>query len=141
MAVLAQRYVIRGLAPDGVGEQEFVVDQDYVRWVLDLAPAEKYFYLDQLHDVLPRPAVIFQGLQRADFEKALCYSCVPPGRWNGVKLEPPPPGEVFVAYAKYVPETETWEITDCDWVIGDPRCPGHPEDWETRFTRRLWSKT
>ena len=104
---------------------------------------------------------VFQGLQRhmyvrddeeADSEKlAVSWSARRDAILAGDRSDPnleyqaAPENRVFVVYVSInrsldqFPDIYGW-AEHWTWIANDPNLPGAPIDWETRYTRKLWSK-
>lgn len=125
--------------PKGHGRCNFRVPKYLADRFLRAGPAHKYWdLLYAVPQVLLRPTVIYEGLERPEQDNGLCYAGIPPfiKRETQKSLEkqtvepelvsrPPPEGMVFAVFVTY------------DYIIFEYR--GYLSDWESRFKRKLWS--
>ena len=90
-----------GLDPSGQGQREFWIEKDLLQFFYKKGWMDKYKGVLSAKEVLERPAVVFQGLQREGQEEALCYAGLASCRFSqdGHQL-PRPPGKTFVVYIR-----------------------------------------
>lgn len=96
---------------------------------------KKYLEIFSIEEVLRNPIVIFEGLGRADLDDGYCYCAVPQLRYtdeDGSKL-PAHPGVLFAVFCD-----KDLTIFEFGWerMAGDKF--GHPEQYETRFTKTVF---
>ena len=135
MPVRVEWWSVESLAPDGDGIIDVLVPEGY----LDSAglSTRKRLDADCIPDVLRRPTVIMDGLERAEFDLAHCYYGKPSYRWDGEQEVPPPKGKVFVVYINYSDEKGANVVLDWEWVPEHPRMPGFPKNYSE--ARQTWA--
>ena len=125
---------IEGMDPSGSGKREFFVPQSKLEHLQRNGPKQHFYDALLLGEVLSDPVVVFQGLQREDFDAAYCYVKVPSKRFRSHDLQLPPfPGCTFLAFIR-----DDFVILDWEWRKIDSSCPGFPVNWQTDFRKRLW---
>jgi hypothetical protein len=128
-----------GVGPDGQSRAEFFIDRPMVDHLIDNGPTWKLDDARFIKETVESPDAIFEGLRRDNHEESLCYSVRPtrdPDNEDGSL--PPRFGFVFVIF---VVRRFGLVVFDWEWRTEDFNHPGHPENWTTDFTRRLWLKT
>jgi hypothetical protein len=125
-----------GLDPSGSGTREFWIEKDLLEFFYKQGWMHKYKAAISVKEILERPAVIFEGLQREGQEEALCYAGIASCRFSnqGHQL-PPPPKMTFVVSVRKDDVIFRW-----DWEPADDNLT-YPRDYLTRFGRQLWPKT
>lgn len=90
--------------------------------------------------VLLKPRMIFEGIRREDDEDQhgtsdgwRCYSGKPTVTYATEGQERPAyEAEVFLVFINHDGVAYNWR-----WEDEDPKKPGHPKDWQTRFCKSL----
>jgi hypothetical protein len=131
---------LKGLCPAGRGECEFLVPQHYLDHLYKYGPEWKFYNLHILVEILGDPTVIFEGLNRDDFEGGYCYCGQASKRMQGTGIELPPPPEM-VAVVFVNPSVRGNIVLDWDWRPEHPDNSGWPDAWQDHFERLKWSKT
>lgn len=131
-----------GRLPDG-GTAPFFIDRNELDAVRDDGPAWKYHDARFIEEAIADPDAIFEGLRRPNQTDSLCYS-VRPSRDPDEDDDPfgvgaPPAfGKVFLAFAGLGPMG--YLVFDWEWRPESPDDPGHPENWNHDFARRVWHR-
>lgn len=79
--------------------------------------------------------MIFEGLERPEFEDGFCYCATPNLRYvsDDGRTAQAHPGFVFVAFV-----TSELVIFEFGWERTSGTRQGFPDNWETRFTKQKW---
>jgi hypothetical protein len=118
------------------GAREFWIEKDLLQFFYKKGWMHKSKAAISVKEVLERPAVIFEGLQREGQEEALCYAGIASWRFsNDGHVLPPPPKKTFIVHIR-----EDGAIVRWDWEPADDNST-YPEDYRTRFGSQLWPKT
>jgi hypothetical protein len=95
--------------------------------------------LHVLVEILSLPTVIFEGLNRDDYEGGYCYSGRASKKMISATIEaPPPPAMVAAVYVAPVHGNNI--ILDWEWRREDLDHPGWPESWQRSFGETKWSR-
>ncbi len=121
--------------PSGIGRAEFtmrkgLIDQFRARGIWQMVMAALF-----IPEILDRPTVTFQGLQRPELDRGFCYAGTPQNLTPQNCTVDVVKGETFVIFL-----TEGFRITEYGWEQEDPSHPGFPigHDDPNRFGRKLW---
>jgi hypothetical protein len=129
-----------GLLPNGT-TAPFFVDKKELDTVRDHGPTWKYYDARFLEEAVAKPDAIFEGLRRPNQGESFCYS-VQPTRDPDDQDDPyniglPPVfGQVFLAFVTL--GAMGYVVFDWEWRPVSPDDPGHPENWQKDFVRRVW---
>lgn len=124
---------VRGMSPDGSGEEAFYVSVKMLEKLQANGPTWKYEDAAFVEEIMAAPAAIFEGLKREGFDEGLCYTGVPERDWAAPNPDPAP--RVGMVFAIYISGRV---ILDWDWRKEDDDLDGHPEGWREDFTRKKW---
>lgn len=107
--------------------------------ILDLekhGPAWKFYNAKLIDETLEAPTVVFEGLKRAGFHDAYCYSRKPSCKWVDEQTSKPPLAhQVFLVF---VSASGTLAVLDWEYRLVDPNHPGYPKNWANDFVRPIW---
>lgn len=132
-----------GMLPDGT-RVPFFVDKRELDSVRDNGPAWKYHDAGYIIEAVGDPDAIFEGLQRPNQNDSFCYSVRPtrdPDADEGDETEPALPpvfGQAFLAFVTL--EQMGFVVFDWEWRAESADEPGHPENWQSDFARRVWQR-
>jgi len=142
MLIRVRWYTIRGVTTDLKGEDEFLVETDYVDHLKNSGQLDKWKASPVIKDVLQRPTSIFRGLQRPgnprQFSEGLIYCGKPTECFGENGSEPPPENEVLAVYIVFNAEHECLHAFDWDWKEEDKDYPGFPKSWDKDYGEPLW---
>lgn len=102
-------------------------------------PAWKFYDVRLISDNLEGPTVVFEGLQRAGFSQALCYSRSPSVRYVS-ETESVPQRDRLV-FMVFIAATGDHTILDWEWRREDEGRHGYPRGWRHDFARQVWPTT
>ena len=96
---------------------------------------KKFLEVFSIEEVLTNPTVIFQGLERPEFNDGFCYCGTPSLKHISEDggTGPAPPGFVFVVFA-----TGERVIFEFGWERMSGFRQWYPDKYESRFTNRSW---
>ena len=128
-------YEFEGMNPLGTGRQMFILSKEQaLKYFRDTGNAQAYLDSQCIPAVMDAPTATFEGLGRAGQDGAYCYCGRPTERRiiDDHITVPPPPGQTFLVFVSRECVIAKW-----GWEDMDPDT-GYPENWTTRFGRRLW---
>jgi hypothetical protein len=130
---------VTGCCPDGQGECQFLVSMKYVTDLQRIGPSWKFWNLHLLDEILKKPTVIFEGLNRQELDKGYCYSGIASKRMQSKTIAlPPPPDLVAVVFVN--PDPRGLIVLDWEWRRADPDKPGWPIGWSEHFVRPCYAR-
>jgi len=138
MSTPAGYFSLKGHAPDREGRCDFLVSKHHIERLQRAGPHWKFYNLHAMKEVLEVPAVVFTGLHREGVEHGYCYSGHASKKMQGPGIELPPPPD-FVAVVIVCPDHRGNIVLDWEWRREDPDKPGWPQDWQSDFTRPVWT--
>jgi hypothetical protein len=139
VAVVIPEYIpIPGIDPYSIDSNgQFLISRDQLQHLEQYGPVQKFWDAPLVCNALEHPTVILEGLKRTNYDRGLCYCCVPTARWTSeTEIIPPPPGKVFCVYVN--PVVAGYFVLDWDWRSVGLRTSGIPDRWQRDFERIVW---
>lgn len=122
----------------GTGANQAFISRDMLLNLVENGPEYKLNDAWCIPDVLDYPKVIFEGLNRSEYEDGFCFSGLPEKRRTSQDRETvdSPQFMVFLVFAQY--QDDKLIVLDWEWRREDRNNPGYPLGWKDAFKRQTW---
>lgn len=125
-------------AGEGVSACAFYTSKSALEKIQQDGPAWKLEDARLIPLALRSPNAVFEGLSRPEYSDGLCYAFKPPRAVLENCSADEQMGEMmFLVFTK---KEFGVIVFDWEWRPEDPSAPGHPNNWNESFARKVWPK-
>jgi hypothetical protein len=124
-----------GLDPFTGDQKEYWIEKDLIEFYYKRGMLGKFRELQLVKEILPSPAVVFEGLKRESQEKSLCFAEIASHAYSASgHRKTRPNNQTFAVFVLSNDKIFRW-----GWEAADKNGT-YPLDYKNRFTCQIWPK-